>query len=271
MLSHRPIITLLTDFGVHDAYVGAMKGVILDICPDAVIIDITHHVRPFDVRQGAFLLHQAVPYFPVGTIHVAVVDPGVGTNRRRIGVRGRQGLYVGPDNGVLALALHRDGFVQGVELQEAKYMRPTLSPTFDGRDIFAPVAAHLACGVALEELGPPIARLVTPPFAQATRRKKTLVGEVLHIDRFGNLITNIPRDLLVAFKAAAGEVFRVKIDGATAKVAFSRAYGGVPEGTPVMVVGSSDFIEVSINRGDARALFQADVGSHIEVARLPTT
>lgn len=269
-MSHRPIITLLTDFGVHDAYVGAMKGVILDICPDAVIIDITHHVQPFDVRQGAFLLHQAAPYFPVDTIHVAVVDPGVGTARRRIGVRGRRGLYVGPDNGVLTLALQRDGFVQGVELQEAKYMRPTPSPTFDGRDVFAPAAAHLACGVALEALGPPISRLVTPPFAQATRRKETLVGEVLHIDRFGNIITNIPQDLLAAFNAAAGEVFHVQVDGTAANIIFSRAYGQVLEGTPIMVVGSSDFVEVSVNRGDARDQFHADVGSRIEVTRLPT-
>ena len=268
-MGQQHIITLLTDFGVHDAYVGAMKGVILDICPDAVIIDVSHQVHPFDVRQGAFLLHQAAPYFPTGTIHTAVIDPGVGTDRRRIIIKGRRGFFVGPDNGVLSLAVQKEGFVKGVEIRETKFMRPNPSPTFDGRDVFAPAAAHLACGVELEAFGPVISCMVTPPFARATRRKEKLVGEVLHVDRFGNVITNIPGSLLSSFKAEAGEVFHVKVDGQEARMTVSRTYGNVPVGTPVMVVGSSDFVEVSVNRGRACDLLQADAGSRIEITRYP--
>jgi S-adenosylmethionine hydrolase len=268
-LGHRHIITLLTDFGSQDAYVSSMKGVILGIYPEAVIVDISHNVRKFDVRQGAFLLHQAAAYFPKGTIHMAVIDPDVGTDRRRIIIKGKRCLFVGPDNGVLSLAVQREGFVKGVEIREKRFMLPNLSTTFDGRDVFAPASAHLACGVVLEEFGPVISRLVTPSFARATRIKNTLVGEVLHVDRFGNIITNIQSGLLSSFNVVEGEVFQVKVAKDCARMTFSRTYGNVPVGTPVMVVGSGDFVEISVNRGDASDLFKAAVGSQIEILRLP--
>jgi len=247
-LEHRPIITLLTDFGAHDAYVSSMKGVILGLCPTAVIVDISHEVHKFDVRHGAFLLHQAVPYFPKGTIHTVVVDPGVGTERRRIIVEGTHSLFVGPDNGVFALAIQREGFVKAVEITEKKFMLPNPSPTFDGRDIFAPVSAHLACGVKVEEFGAIIFRLATPPYSRPTIQKDKIVGEVLAIDDFGNIITNIP------------------YNATSVTMKLSRTYGNVPIGTSVLVVGSSNFLEVSINQGSSSNLFQADVGSKIELA-----
>jgi S-adenosylmethionine hydrolase len=265
-LEHRPIITLLTDFGAHDAYVSSMKGVILGLCRDAVIVDISHEVHKFDVRHGAFLLHQAVPYFPKGTIHTVVVDPGVGTERRRIIVEGTHSLFVGPDNGVFALAIQREGFVKAVEITEKKFMLPNPSPTFDGRDIFAPVSAHLACGVKVEEFGPIISSLATPPYSRPTIQKDKIVGEVLAIDDFGNVITNIPYRLLHAFKAGEGALFRVTVNATSKTMKLSRTYGNVPIGTSVLVVGSSNFLEVSINQGSSNNLFQADAGSKIELA-----
>jgi len=270
-LGLRHIITLLTDFGVQDAYVSSMKGVILDICPEAVIIDISHNVRKFDVRQGTFLLCQAASYFPEGTIHTVVIDPGVGTERRRIIVKGKRGVFVGPDNGVLSLAVQKEGFVKGVEIREKKFMLPNPSTTFEGRDVFAPASAYLACGVELEEFGPRISRMVTPSFTRATCTKDKLVGEVLHVDRFGNVITNIQRSLLSSFKAVEGEVFQAKIAKDCARITFSRTYGNVPVGALVMVVGSGDFLEISVNRGCANDLFKADVGSRIEIFRRPNT
>ncbi len=267
-LGHKHIITLLTDFGVQDAYVSSMKGVILDICTEAVIIDISHNVRKFDVRQGAFLLHQAASYFPEGTIHMVVIDPGVGTERRRIIVKGKRGVFVGPDNGVLSLAVQKEGFVKGVEIREKKFMLPNPSTTFDGRDVFAPASAYLACGAELEEFGPRISRMVTPSFTRATYTKDKLVGEVLHVDRFGNIITNIQRSLISSFKAVEGEVFQAKVGKDCRKIKFSRTYGNVPIGALVMVVGSGDFLEISVNRGCANDLFKADVGSQIEICRL---
>jgi S-adenosylmethionine hydrolase len=265
-LEHRPIITLLTDFGAQDAYVSSMKGIILGLCPEAVIVDISHEVHKFDVKMGAFLLHQAAPYFPKGTIHTVVVDPGVGTARRRIIVEGGHSLFVGPDNGVFALAIQRESFVKAVEITEKKFMLPNPSPTFDGRDIFAPVSAHLACGVRIEEFGDIVSSIVTPPYSRPTIQKDKIVGEVLAIDDFGNIITNIPYRLLHLFKAGEGALFRVKVDATSETMKLSRTYGNVPIGTSVLVVGSSNFLEVSINQGSSSNLFQADVGSKIELA-----
>ena len=265
-LEHKPIITLLTDFGVQDAYVSSMKGVILGLCREAVIVDISHEVQKFNVRQGAFLLHQAAPYFPKGTIHTVVVDPGVGTERRRIIVQGTHSLFVGPDNGVFSLAIQKEGFVKAVEITEKKFMLPNPSPTFDGRDIFAPVSAHLACGVKVDEFGPTVSNVVTPSYSRPTIKRDKIIGEVLSIDGFGNIITNIPCSLLNSFKAVEGDLFRVTVNETSETIKLSRAFGNVPIGTPIMVVGSSNFLEVSINQGSGSNIFKADVGSKIELS-----
>jgi len=266
-LKRRRIITLLTDFGVRDAYIATMKGVILGICPEAEIIDISHEVRKFDVRHGAFLLHQAGPYFPKGTVHMAVVDPGVGTERRRIIIEGERCLYVGPDNGVLSLAVEREGFVKAVEIKERKFMLPNLSATFEGRDIFAPVSAHLARGVRVDEFGPEVSGIVKPSFSMPIVGEDRIVGEALHIDGFGNIVTNIKGSHLNTIKAVEGDFLRVRVGEFSGIVKFSKTYGSVPTGAPVVVIGSSSFLEVSISQGSAGEVFKADVGNRIEIEK----
>lgn len=265
-LRRRPIITLLTDFGQKDAYVSSMKGVILGISPEAVVIDISHEVRRHDVRHGAFLLYQAAPYFPDGTIHVVVVDPGVGTARRRVIVEGRRCLFVGPDNGVLSLAVEEEGFFRIVEIKEKEFMLPNPSSTFEGRDVFAPVSAHLALGVEIDEFGPEISSLTSTSFSRPMIGEDSILGEVLHVDRFGNIVTNIRGSQFKAFQGVRG-LFKVKIGGTAVVLRLSRTYGDVPTGTPIMVIGSSKFLEISVNRGSASELFKANVGSRIEITR----
>jgi len=187
-----PIITLTTDFGLADGFVGTMHGVILGICPAARVVDLSHGIAPQGVQEAAFVLAAAVPFFPAGTIHVVVVDPGVGSERRAIAVQTDHTFYVAPDNGVLSEALAQDELVVAVHLNRAAFWLPVVSHTFHGRDIFAPVAAHLACGVPLRELGEPINDLLRLPASQPERwADGTLVGHLRYIDHFGNLITDV--------------------------------------------------------------------------------
>jgi S-adenosylmethionine hydrolase len=182
------MITLTTDFGLKDPYVAEMKGAILTINPKATIVDLSHGVNKFDVRVGAFMLASATPYFPEGTVHLAVIDPGVGTERRAIVVQTKRSFFVGPDNGVLMLAAKKEGVKQIHQLTNPKFMLPQVSSTFHGRDIFAPAAAYLDQGVQAKEFGPEITDVVTPKFAAVEHRGDVLVGEVLDVDDFGNVI-----------------------------------------------------------------------------------
>ncbi|MFQ6077455.1 MAG: S-adenosyl-l-methionine hydroxide adenosyltransferase family protein [Candidatus Bathyarchaeia archaeon] len=262
----HPIITLLTDFGTKDAYVAAMKGAILQICPEARVVDISHAVNKFDIRHGAFLLAQASPYFPDGTIHVAVVDPGVGTERRRIIIQGRRSRYVGPDNGVLLMAARREGIERAVEITNPRYMLPNPSRTFEGRDIFAPASAYLAMGTDLDEFGGEVQDLVQPPFVEARVRRGKVVGEVIHIDGFGNVITNISELLLRGMGVAEGTSIGVRLGERVEALRFCGAYGEAPVGVPILVIGSSSLLEVSVNQGDASVLFKASAGDLIEIS-----
>jgi S-adenosylmethionine hydrolase len=187
------IVTLLTDFGTDDVFVGAMKGVILSIAPDARIVDISHAVPAQNVRLGSLFLGASAPYFPRGTAHVAVVDPGVGSHRRAIAVETENAWFVAPDNGLLTDALRDATIVHTVELTESRYWLPAPSATFHGRDIFAPVAAHLVRGLSVRRLGRPAADVVWLPERPPIREGNTLRVEVLFADRFGNLITNLRR------------------------------------------------------------------------------
>lgn len=261
------IITLLTDFEERDVYVGTMKGVILDIYPDARLVDLSHRVARHDVRQGAFLLAQAAPYFPEGTIHVVVVDPGVGTARRRLAVQSRRAYYVGPDNGVLHVAAHAEGIVKAVAITAPRFLRLGAGVTFDGRDVFAPAAAHLAQGVRLEELGP-ATHAVTPLHrAEARATRGTIRGEVLHIDAYGNVITNIPRALLVDAAMDPPMRIHVTLGDRAATLRLCRGYGEVAVHTALAVVGSSGYLEVAVNQGSAAARFGAAVAQPVEVTR----
>lgn len=260
------IITLLSDFGLKDPYVAEMKAVILSIHPQARVVDITHEIEKFNIRTGAFVLASATPYFPVGTIHVAVVDPGVGTKRRPIIIETKRSYYVGPDNGLLMLAAQKEGLGHVYHVNNPRYMLSRVSRTFHGRDVFAPVAAHLARGSPPSEFGPEIQDYAFPEFAKPHMRKGELSGEVLHIDDFGNVVTNVSADDLEKMNIREGCSLRVKLDGKTLTLKLCSAYGEVPAKTPLAIIGSNNFLEVSVNRGSAYRAFRVKIGDYIRVS-----
>ena len=256
------VITLLTDFGLEDGYVAAMKGVVAAIAPEARLVDITHLVRPQDIASGRFRLLTVAPYFPPGTIHLAVVDPGVGTARRAVAIRSASGSYfVGPDNGLLLGALETDRPAAAVELSEPRFWRTsTPSATFHGRDVFAPVAGHLARGVDLGALGPTIApeTLVRLGLAPARTFADGVEGAVQAVDRFGNLISNVPGSLLAGRGAWSASVGARTVEG-------HRTYGDVLVGEVLALVGSHGFVEIAVHRGDARSALTANVGDPVRI------
>lgn len=252
------ILTLLTDFGSQDAYVAAMKGVILSLVPHATLVDITHEVSPQDVLGGAFLLATCWRTFPKGTVHLAVVDPGVGSKRRGIVLFAEGHYFVGPDNGLFSLAL-ADVEKQIVAVENQRLFRHPVSPTFHGRDIFAPVAAHLLRGEPMHEIGPQVADMVLLPQAEPRAMGASeWEATVVWVDRFGNLVTNLPERLLRDREievAIAGE----KIQG------LSSYYGQVPPGSLVALIGSSGFLEVAENLGSAAKRLGAGRGTRLRV------
>jgi len=260
-----PIITLLSDFGLKDPYVAELKAVILSIHPEARVVDVSHEIEKFNVRMGAFVLASAAPYFPEGTVHVAVVDPGVGTKRRPIVVETKRAFYVGPDNGLLMLAAEREGIRHVHVPSNSRFMLPRVSKTFHGRDIFAPAAAHLARGCKPSDFGSEIRDWVVPRFAKPRLTKGTLVGEVLHIDDFGNLVTNISRAEFEKTGIREGAVFRFRLRDRATKLKFCSTYGEVPVGKSLALIGSHDFLEISTNQGSAFKKFGARAGDTVAV------
>ena len=252
-----PILTLTTDFGLSDHYVGAMKGVILGICPDAEIVDITHQVSPYAIGEGAFTIAQAYRYFPPRTVHVVVVDPGVGSGRRPIVVEAAERLFVGPDNGVFGMIFAREEHTVRL-IQNRQYFREPVSHTFHGRDIFAPVAAHLAAGVAPSRIGEILKDYVRPPFEIPRQTSvQTWVGEILKVDRFGNVITNF---LAADFPALA----ELTVGQAKAR-RLLRSYTEAPEGELAVIAGSSGYLELSLNRGSAAEKIGCRAGDVCEI------
>lgn len=259
------IITLTTDFGLRDSYVAEMKAVILSICPDAYIVDISHEVKKFDIKMGAFLLLRAANFFPTGTIHLAVVDPGVGTERRPIIIETKKYFYVGPDNGLLIPSAERDGIRHIYVIRNPKYMLREVSRTFHGRDIFSPAAAHLAAGVPPWEFGPEIFDPVIPSFAKPVISNGSIEGEIIYVDDFGNLITNIGYDDLKSVGIIEGEYLTVRIRRKKMALRLCRAYGEVQANTPLAIIGSCNLLEISVNQGNASTFFGANVGEKILV------
>jgi hypothetical protein len=259
------IISLLSDFGLKDPYVAEMKAVILSICPEARIVDISHEIEKFNIRMGAFVLASAAPYFPKGTIHVAVVDPGVGTKRRPILVATKRAFYVGPDNGLLMLSAQRQGISHVYHVTNKQFMLPRVSRTFHGRDIFAPTAAHLAKGHAPSESGPEINDYVFPRFAEPSLKKKVLFGEILHIDDFGNVITNVSLKELEKMGIKEGDMLRVKLKEDAITLKLCVAYGEVKAKQPLAIIGSHSFLEISVNQGDASKRFKAKIGDSVQI------
>ena len=264
-----PLLTLTTDFGLDDAYLAAMKGAILSIAPDCRMVDLSHGVAARDVMGAGFVLRGAALYFPPGTVHLAVVDPGVGTDRHPIAARIEGQTFVGPDNGLFSLLLDPSaGSGQAdpeavVVLNRPEFWRtPTPSATFHGRDIFAPVAAHLAAGRTLAEVGTPIEDMRRLHWVQPLADAEGVQGWVVHIDRFGNAVTNIPGALLAAHRAE--RAFKCYV-GSAILDGLHRTYADVDEGEPVALVGSAGLLEVSVNGGDAAQLLSIQKGSAVNV------
>jgi S-adenosyl-L-methionine hydrolase (adenosine-forming) len=242
-------ITLLTDFGTGDYFIGAMKGVILSINPQAVIVDITHAIVPQDVAGGAFMLLAACDTFPAGTIHVAVVDPGVGSGRRPIVVSAGDYLFVGPDNGIFTYVYDRHPQFEVFHITETKYFREPVSNTFHGRDIFAPVAAALSTGVDPSSFGPRISEPIRLPTSSELH--------VIHVDRFGNCVTNVTRDM---FPEGAS----LLVSGTEIR-AFRRFYADESGGAePFLIWGSAGFLEIAVNRGSAADVLGAKRGDRVK-------
>jgi S-adenosylmethionine hydrolase len=246
----RPTIALLTDFGTRDHYAGTLKGVVLTVCPDVTLVDIGHDIPAHDVMAGALELAACYRYFPHGTIFLVVVDPGVGSSRRGIAADIGDYKFVAPDNGVLSGVFLESPPKKVVELTERKYALPTVSRTFEGRDRFAPAAGFLAKGVALVSLGKSIANFQTITLPRPVVHETGLAGEVLRIDRFGNLITNIDRRAFEQF--ADHRPIAVEVGGqAIARIVAT--YADAPAGELCALFGSTDHLEVAINAGDAAA------------------
>ncbi|MDY7078889.1 MAG: SAM-dependent chlorinase/fluorinase [Chloroflexota bacterium] len=265
-MEQLPLVTLLTDFGAADGYVGAMKGVILGIFPDARLVDISHEIAPQNLRQAAYVLYTAYPFFPSHTVHLVVVDPGVGSARRPIALRTPAGLFVGPDNGVFSYVMACEPVQTIVELADPRYRLSQTSYTFHGRDVFAPAAAHLAAGVPITALGPPVSDPVTFSSPRLEVASGGITGEVLYTDHFGNLITSIGRLVWCGDELALGPAFQgvggggqvqFKADEATVVVGGREiagvrpTYAGVEPGEILALVGSRGHLEIAVREGNA--------------------
>jgi len=262
---HRPIVTLTTDFGLNDHFVGVMKGVILNIAPNAEIVDITHSVQPFDILDGALALAQSYSYFPARTIHVVVVDPGVGSARRPILAISDGFTFVAPDNGVLSLMYAREERVHVRHITGEHYFLQPMSNTFHGRDVFAPVAGYLAKGVEQEKFGDEVEDFVR---FNAPRPKamdaRTLRGVVLKVDRFGNLITNFtPQDVPALF-AGQAPGFKITV-GKREITSIKTSYADGAPGDVFGILGSMGYLEIAANRGAANQLSAATKGTEVTI------
>jgi S-adenosyl-L-methionine hydrolase (adenosine-forming) len=314
-MERPPVVTLTTDFGQYDGYVGTMKGVIHTLVPDAKLVDISHEIAPQQINEGAFILYRAYRYFPASAVHIAVVDPGVGSRRRPIVLRTRHGTFVGPDNGIFTYILRAElssrsesedetpigpawaGGMWGVapnwagdeptrrrkrstgfategepkayHLVNPDYWLANVSTTFHGRDIFAPVAAHLASGAQPERMGEliPLDSLVKLPVGAPrvyrTGKSITVVGQIMHIDRFGNIITNLPERLLAPLLDQAPDV-SVEIGGQSIK-GLARAYTDVKEGQPVALIGSENLLEIAIRNSNAAHRMKVRTGGAVRL------
>lgn len=258
----RPLIALVTDFGLRDHYAGTMKGVVLGICPDATLIDLTHEIPPHDVLAGALELAAAYRYFPAGTIFLAVVDPGVGSSRRAIAADTGDYRFVAPDNGVLSAVFDDVPAKRVVELTDRRYARPTISRTFEGRDRFAPAAAWLAKGIALSALGRQAGDTVHLQIPKARADDEGIAGEVVRVDRFGNLVTNIGSALLDRLPARGD----IEVGGHRIPRVVS-TYSEADPGGLCALVGSSDHLEIAVTGGSAAAALGVGRGALVRVRR----
>lgn len=248
------IITLTTDFGVRDGFPAAMHGVVLSINPRVRIVDLCHAIRPGDIAHGAYILATVIPYFPKETIHAAVIDPGVGTERHILAVRTQDQTFIAPDNGLLGYILQQNPDAEVRHLENPKLWLEKPSFTFHGRDIMAPVAAHLSLGIPFFEVGPVANSWEPAPFPPVKKKQEHIQGYVIHIDHFGNLITNIP-----------GEYTGTLTIGDHQIETRARTFSGGAPGEPVIVMGSSGWLEVAVKNDSAANLLKVSVGDTVNL------
>jgi S-adenosylmethionine hydrolase len=241
-----------------------MKGAILSIIQNAIIVDVTHEIEKFNIKQAAFVLASVVPYFPKGTIHVAVVDPGVGTERLPILIQTKQGYLIGPDNGILILAAQNQGIQRIYQLSNPRYMQPQISGTFHGRDIFAPAAAFLERGTKPSAFGPAVQNIVLPEFANVKQDGDCISGEVLQVDSFGNIISNISQKMLLQI-GITGAV-KVQIGHHQVRLDFCTSYGDAEPHTLLALIGSHGFLEIALNQGSAAEMLHVKIGDKIKLS-----
>ncbi|MGQ4914988.1 MAG: SAM hydrolase/SAM-dependent halogenase family protein [Candidatus Asgardarchaeia archaeon] len=264
----HPIITLTTDFGIKDWYVAAMKGVIFKICPDCIIIDVSHEVPKFNILAGAFLIYTAAISFPKDTIHVGVIDPGVGTQREPIVIKTNHGLFVGPNNGLFSLLLRFYKLLQCHVIENRSFMLDNVSFTFHGRDIFAPAAAHLARGRHIEDVGPALSKIkllenISPVFS-----KDCISGIVLYIDSFGNVITNIHESDIKKLNLNYGDKILLEIADKKLSIPFYPTFAYVQQGDFIALIGGSGFLEVDANLTSASEKLKLKIGDAIKIRKL---
>lgn len=276
MIKPHPVVALLTDFGLQDGYVGIMKGAILKINPSVQIVDLCHSAEPYDIFGAAYILSSAYRYFPSGTVHVAVVDPGVGSSRRIICLKTKDYIFLAPDNGILSLIAAHDNPEVITEVTNNEYFLPEISNTFHGRDIFAPVAAHLANGISALEFGKKISRIreieIPVPVLSSN---SVLTAEVIYIDRFGNIVTNIDSSVLEKIKFTANGKYADKINTIRGRFSIvianrkieriSKSYSEVKNGELAALFGSSGYLEIAANKDSAKELLNVRKGDKIVV------
>jgi len=258
----RPLVALLTDFGTRDHYTGTLKAVVLGVCPDATLVDIGHEIPPHDVRAGALELAACYRYFPAGTVFFVVVDPGVGSSRRGLAVEAGDHRFIAPDNGVLSAVWRETAPRRLVELTERKYARPTVSRTFEGRDRFAPAAGWLARGLEITALGRPVRDPVRLDLPEPQMTETGLHGVVWRVDRFGNLITNLPRTAVE--RVAAGGDVQIRLEGHEVPRLVG-TYAESPEGAVCALFGSTDHLEIAVSGGSAAGQLGLGTGAAVTV------
>jgi S-adenosylmethionine hydrolase len=257
------IMTFLSDFGNQSNYISQLKGVALSIT-DSKLIDITHNITPHNIREGAFVLLTTVPYFPMGTVNVAIVDPGVGTNRRGIVVTTRTHILVGPDNGILIPVAHRLGNFTVYEITNPNLMLNSVSNTFHGRDVFTPVAAHILNGVEFKQIGPIVTDFVDLNFGGYEITDKSATGNVIYIDSFGNIISNIDGSRLSQVLNYDKQIM-LFIGKKQIKVPFVKSYDFVKKGELLSTIGSSNFFEIAVNQGNASKILKIKTDDEIKI------
>ncbi len=263
------IIGLVCDFGDNSIYVASMKGVILSIDPHINIVDISNEVRKFDVAHGSFILKNVAKYFPENTVFLCVVDPGVGSKRKRIVIKTKRSYYVGPDNGLMVYAAEQDGIVEIREITNEKCFLQNASVTFDGRDVFAPTAALLASDqIKFEEIGPVVNEYVKAKCFEAEILDDRIRGRIIDIDGFGNVITNIKKSDIEKLGIKVGDLIEVFVNQKRYPLRLRRTYSDEPVGKSLVVIGSSGLAELSVNQSHANILFNCKIGDHIEVKKL---